>query len=76
MSVLVTAVLATGLAAYTWNMGVQRAGLAAGSLWQNMVPIFAVLVSMLYGIFPTIQQIVGGAIVLCGVLYMQWRRIA
>lgn len=55
--------------------GVQRAGLAAGSLWQNMVPIFAVLISMLYGIFPTIQQIVGGAIVLCGVLYMQWRRV-
>jgi drug/metabolite transporter (DMT)-like permease len=72
---LVTAVFATGLASYTWNLGVERAGLAAGSLWQNMVPIFAVLVSMLYGIFPTIQQVIGGAIVLCGVLYMQWRRI-
>lgn len=73
---LVTAIFATGLAIYSWNMGVQRAGLAAGSLWQNMVPVFAVLVSMLYGIFPTIQQVIGGAIVLCGVLYMQWRRIA
>jgi len=73
---LVTATFATGLAIYSWNMGVQRAGLAAGSLWQNMVPVFAVLVSMLYGIFPTTQQIIGGAIVLGGVLYMQWRRAA
>ncbi len=73
---LVTAVFATALAIFSWNMGVQRAGLAAGSLWQNMVPVFAVLVSMLYGIFPTAQQVLGGAIVLCGVLYMQWRRIA
>jgi len=73
---LVTAVFATGLAIFSWNMGVQRAGLAAGSLWQNMVPVFAVLVSMLYGIYPTFQQVLGGAIVLCGVLYMQWRRIA
>lgn len=72
---LVTAVFATALSIFSWNMGVQRAGLAAGSLWQNMVPVFAVLVSMLYGIFPTTQQVAGGAIVLCGVLYMQWRRL-
>jgi len=72
---LVTAIFATALSIFSWNMGVQRAGLAAGSLWQNMVPVFAVLVSMLYGIFPTAQQIAGGVIVLGGVLYMQWRRL-
>jgi drug/metabolite transporter (DMT)-like permease len=71
----VTAIFATALSIFSWNMGVQRAGLAAGSLWQNTVPVFAVLVSMLYGIFPTGQQVGGGAIVLAGVLYMQWRRL-
>jgi drug/metabolite transporter (DMT)-like permease len=71
----VTAIFATALSIFTWNMGVQRAGLAAGSLWQNTVPVFAVLVSMLYGIFPTGQQVAGGVIVLAGVLYMQWRRM-
>lgn len=72
---LVTAIFATALSIFSWNMGVQRAGLAAGSLWQNMVPVFAVLVSMLYGIYPSAQQIAGGIIVLGGVLYMQWRRL-
>lgn len=71
---LVTAILSTGLSVYTWNLGVQRAGLAAGSLWQNTVPVFAVLVAMLYGIYPSWQQILGGMLVLGGVLYMQWRR--
>ena len=70
-----TAIFATALSIFSWNMGVQRAGLAAGSLWQNMVPVFAVLISMLYGIYPSAQQIAGGIIVLGGVLYMQWRRL-
>ncbi len=72
---LVTAVFATALGGFAWNIGVNRVGLAAGTLWQNMVPVFAVLVSILFGIHPTAEQVLGGAIVIAGVLYMQWRRV-
>lgn len=66
------AVLATAVAGVSWNVGVSRLGIAAGSLWQNAVPVFAVLISMAFGIHPTGQQIVGGVIVMAGVAYMQW----
>lgn len=68
------AVLATAVAGVTWNVGISRLGIAAGSLWQNAVPVFAVLISMAFGIHPTGQQILGGAIVMAGVAYMQWRK--
>lgn len=66
------AVLATAVGGVTWNIGVSRLGIAAGSLWQNAVPVFAVLISMAFGIHPTGQQILGGVIVMAGVAYMQW----
>ncbi len=71
---LITAVFATALGGVTWNIGVARVGLAAGSLWQNTVPVFAVLISMLFGLRPTPEQVLGGALVIAGVLYMQWRK--
>lgn len=70
----ITAVFATALGGVAWNIGVNRIGLAAGTLWQNTVPVFAVLISLLFGIVPTLEQVIGGAIVISGVLYMQWRR--
>ena len=39
------------------------------------MPVFAVLIGLLFfGVQPLAEQIVGGAIVLAGVLYMQWQR--
>lgn len=72
---LMTAVLSSALSIVAWNIGVSRIGLAAGVLWQNTVPVFAVLISMLFGMVPTTGQVIGGAIVLAGVLYMQWQRM-
>lgn len=72
---LVTAVFATALGGFAWNIGVNRVGLFAGSLWQNTVPVFAVLISLLFDIRPTVEQVIGGVIVITGVLYMQWRRL-
>ncbi len=71
---LITAVFATAVGGVTWNIGVNRIGLAAGALWQNTVPVFAVLISMLFGLRPTPEQVLGGALVISGVLYMQWRK--
>lgn len=70
---LTTAVLCTALATVAWNVGVARLGIAAGALWQNAVPVFAVLISLLaFGVVPTGAQVLGGAVVMAGVLSMQW----
>lgn len=73
---LVTTVFATALGGVVWNIGVARLGVNAGMMWQNTVPVFAVLISLLFfGVKPLPEQVAGGVIVLAGVLYMQWHRI-
>ncbi|MFZ4758371.1 MAG: DMT family transporter [Burkholderiaceae bacterium] len=70
---LVTAVFCTALATVAWNIGVARLGIAAGGLWQNAVPVFAVLNSLLFvGVVPTGTQVAGGVMVMAGVAWMQW----
>lgn len=76
LQLLVAAVFCTGLATVAWNIGVSRLGIQSGGLWQNTVPVFAVLISLLFfGIPPLAEQLMGGAVVLAGVLYMQWQRL-
>jgi len=73
---LATAVFSTALSTVAWNIGVSRLGVAVGGMWQNTVPVFAVLISLaFFGIVPTGQQVLGGAVVLAGVLYMQWHAL-
>ncbi len=72
---LATAIFSTALGGVAWNIGVNRIGLIPGALWQNTVPVFGVLIALLFGIVPTAQQVLGGAVVLSGVLYMQWRKV-
>jgi len=76
MQLLVAAVFCTALATVAWNIGVNRLGIQSGGLWQNTVPVFAVLIAMLlFGVQPLAEQLVGGTVVLAGVLYMQWQRV-
>lgn len=70
-----TAVFATALGNFTWNIGISRLGIAVGSFWQNAVPVFGVLIAMLFGIHPRPEQIIGGFVVMAGVVYMQWRKL-
>ncbi|MGB7298551.1 MAG: DMT family transporter [Burkholderiaceae bacterium] len=70
----ITATLATAGGVLLWNIGVAQIGLATGSLWQNMVPIFGVLIAALLGFIPSMGQVVGGLVVLSGVLWMQWKK--
>jgi drug/metabolite transporter (DMT)-like permease len=73
---VITAVFCTGVATVAWNNGVASLGIAAGAMWQNMVPVFAVLIAMLfYDLVPLPEQLLGGGVVLAGVLYMQWQRL-
>ena len=70
------AMLASGLGGYFWNIGASRLGVAAASLWVNLVPFFAVLWALAYGFVPNVYQIAGGLVALSGVVYMQWRKLA
>jgi drug/metabolite transporter (DMT)-like permease len=71
-----TAAFSTALATVAWNLGVARLGIAVGGMWQNTVPVFAVLVSLLFfDVVPSAAQVLGGAVVLAGVLWMQWRAV-
>jgi len=73
---VITAAFCTALATVGWNTGVARLGISAGAMWQNTVPVFAVLISLVfYGLVPLPEQLLGGAVVLAGVLYMQWQRL-
>lgn len=73
---LLTAVFSTATGPVLWNVGVSRLGVNAGMMWQNTVPVFAVLIAALFfGVTPLPEQIVGGLVVLAGVLYMQWARM-
>jgi drug/metabolite transporter (DMT)-like permease len=72
---LATAVLASGLGGYYWNVGASRLGVPIASLWVNLVPFFAVLWAMAYGFMPNAYQIVGGLVALSGVVYMQARKL-
>ena len=75
VQLLVAAVFCTAQATVAWNTGVNRLGIQTGGLWQNMVPVFAVVISLLFfGVQPLAEQLIGGAVVLAGVLYMQWQR--
>jgi drug/metabolite transporter (DMT)-like permease len=73
---LITAAFSTALGGVAWNFGVARMGINAGVMWQNTVPVFAVLISLIFfGQVPLVEQVIGGAVVLVGVLYMQWQRM-
>ena len=76
INLLLTAVLGSALAVVAWNNGVAKLGINAGSVWQNMVPVFAVLISVIFfGLVPSVAQIIGGLVVLSGVLYLQWHKM-
>jgi drug/metabolite transporter (DMT)-like permease len=75
-NLLITAALSSALGAVAWNTGVARLGINAGVMWQNTVPVFAVLISLLvFSVIPLPEQVIGGLVVLAGVLYMQWQRM-
>ena len=76
LQLVMAAVFCTALATVAWNTGVAHLGIQTGGMWQNMVPVFAVLIALLFfGVAPLVEQWIGGAVVLAGVLYLQWQRL-
>ncbi len=62
----------TGLAIWFWNYGASRLGTTIATVNINLVPVIAVLTAMLLGHMPTLLQVVGGALVLAGVAWVQF----
>lgn len=56
-----------------WNIGVAHVGIVIATMFLNMIPMVAVLVSMLFGVEPRIEQLVGGLIVIVAVVQAQLR---
>lgn len=58
-----------------WNLGVARLGVVPASMYLNLIPIVALLVSIFLGYVPRLEQLAGGTLVLTGVLFVQIRRL-
>jgi drug/metabolite transporter (DMT)-like permease len=56
---------------FLWLWGVSRIGVNVASMYQNLISVTAVLVTIWIGIYPNWQQLIGGGIILAGVLYTQ-----
>ncbi|MCC7046981.1 MAG: EamA family transporter [Alphaproteobacteria bacterium] len=62
----------TGIAIWFWNYGASRLGTTIATVNLNLVPVIAVLTSTLLGHYPTMPQLAGGAVVIAGVLWVQF----
>jgi drug/metabolite transporter (DMT)-like permease len=56
-----------------WNFGVAKTNLVVASLYTNLVPIVAVTLLAIGGQAPTPAQVAGGALVVGGVAWSEWR---
>jgi drug/metabolite transporter (DMT)-like permease len=63
--------LSIGVGNVLWHYGVSRIGVAVATMYGNLMPVAAVLVTLWFGGSPTTAQLGGGAVILAGVLYAQ-----
>jgi drug/metabolite transporter (DMT)-like permease len=57
-----------------WNSGVRAVGVVTASLYINLTPLVAIAILVLtQDAHPTQQQLIGGALVLAGIIYSEWR---
>src|SRR5215470_43458 len=54
-----------------WHFGVSRVGVTIAAMYNNLIPIVAVVIAFWAGIKPTGAQLVGAAVIIVGVLYAQ-----
>lgn len=70
--IVYSAAISVGMATVLWNFGVSRLGVPVTSLFGNLVPVVAVIITVLWGGTVTWLQAMGGGLVLLGVLSMQF----
>ncbi|MBE8566505.1 DMT family transporter [Vibrio sp. OPT20] len=75
--VIFAAAFASVLAPWFWLQGVQRIGASQATLFMNLVPVFTVLISLIFlGQQPTMYHLIGGGCVLVGLLIAQMKTLS
>lgn len=70
-------VFSTGLAYAMWNYGVKHLGAAHAAVFQNLVPLVAILTGwLLIGEVPIAVQVIGGVLIIGGLVIMRRRKKA
>ena len=62
------------LAVFLWNYGVRHIGLQVSAMFMNLTPIVGVLVAVWFGATPRIEQLLGGALIVGAVIWVQMQR--
>ena len=69
-------VFSTGLAYAMWNYGVKAIGPGHAAGFQNLVPLIAMFAAwMMIGEIPFAMQLLGGALIICGLVVMRTKRM-
>jgi drug/metabolite transporter (DMT)-like permease len=66
-------VLSVATGNFLWHFGVSRIGVTIGAMYNNLIPVAAVLVTIWAGAPPTLAQLIGGALIIAGVFHAQYR---
>ena len=75
LGVVYAGVFAIGIAYLLWYRGVRLIGQNRTSVYQNLVPVFALVSAWLWlSETPTAQQLIGAGIILSGVVVARWSR--
>lgn len=75
MMLLYLGLFSAAVGNFLWNYGVSIIGVPVATLYINLTPAFAVLIGTAFGIFPTVEQLLGGLVVLAGIVSLQWRKL-
>ncbi|MEM7455829.1 MAG: DMT family transporter [Planctomycetota bacterium] len=74
VAILYSGVFSTGLAYAMWNYGVQQLGAAHAAVFQNLVPLIALVAGWVFiGEVPFLLQLVGGGLIIAGLVIMRSR---
>jgi len=65
------ALVGGSLGNFLWYFGVSRLGVTVASMYNNLIPVFAVLFALLLGTELVWAQLAGGALILTGVVWAQ-----
>jgi drug/metabolite transporter (DMT)-like permease len=60
---------------FLWHFGISRIGVTIGAMYQNLVPIVVILISVNLGRHLTMMHLIAGILIISGVLYTQIRNI-
>jgi len=74
IGLLYVSVVASVAAFMAWSFGIRGVGVARGSVFLNLIPIFTAAIAVLtLGERIGLAQLIGGLLVICGVTLTSWR---